>query len=183
MWLFGTDKTGKSERTDYLDGTNTTVRSKMINLHHWFTFISLTDGVCPLFYLYWLTGKGWPMVACPFRTLVVLYRLLPIFTWYEISNVWAYCFHMVRAPVHMRFHTKYLTHILKYMVANPYIEIYGCYTTLEFTGALANRCSKLTLYSLLLWCLYASPTGRLDCRCPEFILPLTICCCNAALQV
>ena len=27
--------------------------------------------------------------VCPFRALVVLYRMLPIFTDYEISNVWA----------------------------------------------------------------------------------------------
>ena len=29
-------------------------------------------------------GKGWPKVACPFRTLVVLYRVLAIFTQYKI---------------------------------------------------------------------------------------------------
>ena len=29
-----------------------------------------------------------PMVAWPFRTLVVLYRMLAIFTEYEILNVW-----------------------------------------------------------------------------------------------
>ena len=31
-------------------------------------------------HLYWLIWKGWPMVACVFRALVVLYRIMPIFT-------------------------------------------------------------------------------------------------------
>ena len=34
-------------------------------------------------------GKGRPMVACPFRALVFLYRMLPIFTLYETFNVWS----------------------------------------------------------------------------------------------
>ena len=34
-------------------------------------------------------GRGMPMLACPFRALVVLYRMLPIFTKYEMSNIWA----------------------------------------------------------------------------------------------
>ena len=48
----------------------------------WFTFKSLTGGVCHL-YLFILTDaeKGWPMVSCPFLALVVLYRMLPILTW------------------------------------------------------------------------------------------------------
>ena len=33
-------------------------------------------------------GKGWLMVACPFRALVVLYWMLTIFTWYEMFNLW-----------------------------------------------------------------------------------------------
>ena len=33
-------------------------------------------------------GKGWLMVACPFQVLVVLYRMLPIFTQYGMFNVW-----------------------------------------------------------------------------------------------
>ena len=28
------------------------------------------------------------MVACPFRALVVMYRILPLFTEYKITNVW-----------------------------------------------------------------------------------------------
>ena len=33
-------------------------------------------------------GTGWPVVAGPFRALVILYRMSPIFT-YEMSNMWA----------------------------------------------------------------------------------------------
>ena len=33
--------------------------------------------------------KGWHMVACPFCALVVLYRMLPMFIWYEMFNAWA----------------------------------------------------------------------------------------------
>ena len=44
----------------------------------WFTFKSLIDGVCHLVYLNWPNwGKGWPVVACPFWALVVLYRMSP----------------------------------------------------------------------------------------------------------
>ena len=57
----------------------------------WFGYLHKSDwwGV-PLdfIYIHW-SGQGWPMVACPFRALVVLYRMLPIFTEYKIFNVWA----------------------------------------------------------------------------------------------
>ena len=41
-------------------------------------------------------AKGWPMVDCPFRSQVFLYRMLPIFTLYEMSNVWATVFTIVQ---------------------------------------------------------------------------------------
>ena len=33
-------------------------------------------------------GKGWPVVACPSRALVVLYRMLTIFACYVLTYVW-----------------------------------------------------------------------------------------------
>ena len=45
------------------------------------TFFVLTDGEI----------KGWPMLACPFRALVVLYRMLP--------NEWATVSKTVHLPV------------------------------------------------------------------------------------
>ena len=32
-------------------------------------------------------GGGWPVVACTFRALVVTFRMLAIFTWYEMIDV------------------------------------------------------------------------------------------------
>ena len=43
-------------------------------------------------------GQVWAMVVCPFRALVVLYRMLLIFTWYEMSNVWAIVSTIVHFP-------------------------------------------------------------------------------------
>ena len=37
-----------------------------INIDIWFTFKSLTDGVCHSFYLYWLMGKGMVYGGLPF---------------------------------------------------------------------------------------------------------------------
>ena len=35
-----------------------------------------------------LAWEGWPMVACPIRALVVLWRMLAMFTEYAVINVW-----------------------------------------------------------------------------------------------
>ena len=43
--------------------------------------------ICIDMFNWW--GKGWPMVACPFWALVVLYRMLSIFSEYRLINVWA----------------------------------------------------------------------------------------------
>ena len=43
-------------------------------------------------------GQVWAMVVCPFRALVVLYRMLLIFTWYEMSNVWPIVSTIVHYP-------------------------------------------------------------------------------------
>ena len=61
-----------------------------INLAKHLIFIKQTCLGCATCFIcieWW--GKGWPMVVCPFRALVILYRMLPIFTLYEISNSWA----------------------------------------------------------------------------------------------
>ena len=43
-------------------------------------------------------GKRWPLVACPSRALVVQYRMLTIFTWYVIINVWAAVSTVIHLP-------------------------------------------------------------------------------------
>ena len=43
--------------------------------------------ICTEMFSWW--GKVWPMVACPFRALVVQYQTLSIFTWYGMFYVWA----------------------------------------------------------------------------------------------
>ena len=42
---------------------------------------------------YWW-GKGWTMMAWPFGKLVVLYRMLAKFTYYEMINVWDTVLHL-----------------------------------------------------------------------------------------
>ena len=64
----------------------------------WFTFKSLIDGVCHLFYLYWLMGKGvaygglpFPGTGCPVPDVANTYL---------IWNVWCmvYCFYNCPPP-------------------------------------------------------------------------------------
>ena len=43
-------------------------------------FKSLTDGVCHLFYLYWLMGKGMAYGDLPFQGYACAEPMLPIFT-------------------------------------------------------------------------------------------------------
>ena len=64
--------------------------------------------ICDLFLKVWLMGcatcficidwwgKGWPMLGCPFRALVALYRMLPIFTY--MSNIWGNVSTIVHLP-------------------------------------------------------------------------------------
>ena len=42
--------------------------------------------ICIQIYNRW--EKGWPTVACPFRALIFLYRMLSIVTKCEMINVW-----------------------------------------------------------------------------------------------
>ena len=42
--------------------------------------------------------KVWPIVAYPFRARVVLYQILPIFTLYEMFNVWTTVSTIVHLP-------------------------------------------------------------------------------------
>ena len=66
--------------------SSTHVFHQRTRIVHWYViYIQMSDwwGVA-LVYIYidlfnWW-GKGWPLVACPFRALVVLYRMLSIFT-------------------------------------------------------------------------------------------------------
>ena len=51
---------------------------------------------CFIYIDWW--GKGWPMVAWPFWVLVVLYRILPIFTKYEMFNVLLTVYTIVHIP-------------------------------------------------------------------------------------
>ena len=48
--------------------------------------VSRTGCATSFTYIGWCE-KGWPVVACPFRAMVVLYRMLPIFIWYEMFNI------------------------------------------------------------------------------------------------
>ena len=53
---------------------------------------------CTLYLCVCWWGKGWPVVACPSRTLVVLYRMLTIFTRYILTNVWDAVFTFIHLP-------------------------------------------------------------------------------------
>ena len=43
-------------------------------------------------------GKRWPLVACPFHALVVLWRMLVISSLYYIFNEWVIIFVFIRIP-------------------------------------------------------------------------------------
>ena len=50
----------------------------------------ISDVTCH--YVCLLMGEGWPVVACPFRALVVLYRMLTIFACYVLTFMFGMLF-------------------------------------------------------------------------------------------
>ena len=52
-------------------------------------------------------GKRWLMVYCPFRALVVPYRMLALFTWFGMIRIWAIASALIHLP-RMVLSTKFL---------------------------------------------------------------------------
>ena len=71
-----------------------------LDIDIWFTFKSLTDGVCHLFNLYWLMGKGMAYGGLPFTGTGC--PVPDVVNIYFIRNIWA-----------TYFYTEYMGYLLK----------------------------------------------------------------------